>query len=143
MVPDELRVERLTPPERLAVARITGTAENATLHRGQSAAEALAAITADVAGFEPDRRRLVLSHSAARHVGGEHQYETDCVTLLERAGADVALALDVAIVRTGLPNTNIGNAARRVRLLELRSQTDRREQRQVDADDDPSADRRV
>jgi hypothetical protein len=120
VAPNELRVERLTPPERLAVAQITGTAENATLHHGQSAAEALAAITGDVAGFEPNRRRLILSHSAARYVGGGYQYEADCVTLLERAGADLRLALDIAIYRTGLPVTNLGNAERRARLLAMR-----------------------
>jgi hypothetical protein len=117
---DELRIERLSAAERLAVASITGTAENCTLHEGQSAAEALAAITADVEAFPADRRRLVLSHAAARYLGGEHRYETDCVTLLKRAGADLDLALDIAIVRTGLPNSNIGNAARRARLLAIR-----------------------
>jgi hypothetical protein len=137
MVPDELRVERLSTPERLAVARITGTAENATLHHGQSAAEALASITADVERFPPDRRRLVLSHAVSGYVGGEHQHETDCVTLLAQADADLGLALAIAIYRTGLPVTNIGNAARRARLLGLRSQADRREQRQINAHDQP------
>lgn len=122
MVPDELRVERLQGAERLAVAQITGTVENATLHEGQSAAEALAAITADAARFPADRRRLVLAHSAARYVGGEHRYEADCVVLLERAGADLHLALDIAIHRTGQPVTNLGNAERRARLLAMREQ---------------------
>lgn len=121
MVSDELRIERLSAPERLAVARITGTAENATLHLGRSAAEALAAITADVAAFPDDRRRLILSHSAARYVGGVHQYEADCVALLQRAGADLDQAFDIAIYRTGLPVTNLGNAERRARLLAMRS----------------------
>jgi hypothetical protein len=125
MVPDELRVERLQGAERLAVAQITGTVENATLHEGQSAAEALAAITVDVVRFPADRRRLVLAHSAARYVGGEHRYEADCVALLERAGADLDLALNIAIHRTGQPVTNLGNAERRARLLAMRGDVHR------------------
>lgn len=119
MVGDELRIERLGRRERLAVAAITGIAENVTLHRGQTLEEAVTAIEVELTGLD---RGLILSHSAARYLGGEHPYEADCVTLLERAGADLNLALDIAIHRTGLPVTNIGNTARRARLLAIRDQ---------------------
>lgn len=121
MVLDELRIERLPARERLAVAAITGTAENCTLAHGQTADEARAAIAAELAPHDTERRRLVLAHSAAAYLGGEHPYQTACVELLYNLGADLNLALDIAIHRTGLPVTNIGNDARRARLLAMRS----------------------
>jgi hypothetical protein len=127
VIPDELRVERLRAPERLSVARITGIAENCTLHHGQTTDEAHAAIDAELAPHPGDRRRLILGHAVASYVGGEHPYQTACVALLARHGADLELALLIAIHRTGLPDTNLGNAERRQRLLAMRSQTDRRE----------------
>jgi hypothetical protein len=126
-VPDELRVERLRAPERLAVASITGIAENCTLHHGQTDAEARAAIGAALDPHPDDRRRLILSHAIAAYVGGKHPYQRACVALLAHHGADLDLALHIAIHRTGLPDTNLGNAERRRRLLAMRLQTDRRE----------------
>jgi hypothetical protein len=127
VVPDELRVERLRAPERLAVASITGIAENCTLHDGRTDAEGHAAIDAHLGPHPDDRRRLILSHAVASYVGGEYPYQRACVALLAHHGADLELALHIAIHRTGRPNTNLGNAERRRRLLTMRAQGDRRE----------------
>ncbi|UWP85862.1 hypothetical protein [Dactylosporangium fulvum] len=128
MAADELQVGRLSRPEGLAVARITGVAENCTLHLGQTPAEALQRIAAELAAIDPDRRRLVLSHAAAAYVAGDHQYQADSLTILERAGADLDLALQIAIHRAGQPNWMPTSMRRRARLRDLgRSEADRRE----------------
>jgi len=119
MLSDELRVERLHRDERLAVALITGVAENCTLRGGLSLAEGRAAIVAELEPHHPGRRRLVLAHSAAAFVGGEYGYQRACAELLLELGADFDLAVRIAIRRTGLPVTNLGNAERRRRLLAI------------------------
>ena len=122
MVADELRVERLQAPERLAVAAITGIAENLTLHREQTPADAHKAIAAQLARIHDTRRRLVLAHCASGYLGGEHPYQQATVDLLAEHGADLGLALRIAIYRSGLPNAGLGNAARRQRLIAMQSQ---------------------
>ncbi|MEU7869938.1 hypothetical protein [Dactylosporangium sp. NPDC049140] len=119
MLSDELRVERLHRDERLAVALITGVAENCTLRGGHSLAEGRDAIAAELEPHHPGRRRLILAHSAAAFVGGEYHYQQACAELLLGLGADLDLAVRIAIRRTGLPVTNLGNAERRRRLMAI------------------------
>ncbi|UWZ37842.1 hypothetical protein Drose_06090 [Dactylosporangium roseum] len=118
-MPDELKVTRLSRPEGLAVARITGTAENCTLHLGQTPNEALQRIAAELAPLDPARHQLVLSHAAATYIEGDHQYQADCLAILGRSGADLNLALRIAIHRASLPNWIPTDEARRARLLGL------------------------
>lgn len=96
MVGDELRIERLPARARIAVAQITGTAENLTLHKGCTRDEAVAAIEADLQPFDEALRRLILAHSAHSYVHGEFQYQRDAELLLEQLGADLDLAVQVA-----------------------------------------------
>ncbi|GAA4261597.1 hypothetical protein GCM10022255_094810 [Dactylosporangium darangshiense] len=101
--------------ERIVVAAITGTAENHTLHNGQTAAEL---------GRHPAAHpRPLRSHVHRRRA----PIPAGLCRLLAEHGADLDLALRIAIYRRGLPVTNLGNAARRQRLLQLQSHADPRQ----------------
>lgn len=102
MDPDELDVRRLSRAAGMAVAHLTGIAENCTrMPDGQR-------LTAPQAGVEIGRRlaplssrdrRLALAHAAAQYLDGEHQFQRDVVDLLTLAGADLALARRIAEAR--------------------------------------------
>jgi len=80
----------------MAVARVTGVAENRTRFARCTEAEALATIGVYVQPLTERDRRLALAHAAAMYVDGEHQYQRDCTDLLVLAGADLDLARQVA-----------------------------------------------
>lgn len=99
------------------------TVENCTLHRGQTPVAAHTAIGADLAPYPAERRRLVLAHAAAAYVGGTYPYEVACVGLLADCGADLDLAVRIALHRTTLPGSTI-SAERRRRLLSFPPDTE-------------------
>lgn len=97
--PDELDVRRLSRAAGMAVARVTGVAENRTRFARCTEDEALATIGVYVGPLTVRDRRLTLSHAAAQYLDGAHEYQRNSVDLLALAGADLALARRIAEAR--------------------------------------------
>lgn len=103
---------------RVAAAGMSGAAAAVAQTRRMTEDEALAEISALLAGLPADRRQRALDEAASMYVGstepGADRWHPVALALLQRAGADVAQARELRAARRGGGLSGLGEQAARL-----------------------------